>query len=409
VTISADRPATRRGWRTALQRPRYDSGIPVDTLGDATLTAIHPLLCLALVITCLISVHPLGGNGWGLVGLVLIGVNGLLMLTRTMPDAWFGDRGRLAVATMSALAAGFVWGFDPASWAEAFGFTLAVHAGIRFETRQATGIAALASVTAMVSVALRTDRADLPPWWFGAFIFLAVAVGMLRRSRRRALAAAHELVVQTRRAAAGEAKAQVLADRAELARDLHDVLAHSLSGVNMQLSMADALFEAGREDDGLGAVRRAQGMVVDGLAEARRAMSLLRTGTLDLEPTLAAMVTGEHEAFRSEGGPPHLDGAATRVAVRVAQEALTNARRHAAGAAVAMTLGTDPDAVRLVVENEAPTEHVASGESGSGLGLVGMRERATSVGADLVTGPVTEGAYAGGWRVALTLPLDESA
>jgi signal transduction histidine kinase len=343
------------------------------------------------------------------VGLVLIVVNAVLMLTRTMPDAWFGERGRLALAVASAITAGLGYGFDPSSWLVAFGYALAVHAGIRFETRVASAVAGLASVIAMATVLLRSDRADLPPWWLGGTIFLAVAMGMLRRSRHRALAAAHELVVQSRRAAASEAKAQVLAERAELARDLHDVLAHSLSGVNMQLSLASALFEAGRDPDGQEAVRRAQGMVVDGLAEARQAVAMLRTGAIELGPTLQAMVFGEHETVHLTGEPPRLAAPATQVVMRVAQESLTNARRHAPGAPVSLTLGTDDDGqVRLVVEN-GPAESPAEQTPGSGLGLVGMRERAASVGGDLEAGPVTSGAHAGGWRVLLVVPPGEES
>jgi signal transduction histidine kinase len=392
-----------------VRRERYDSGIPVDTDWDAMLTAIHPLITLALVILSLVTVHPLGWSGWGLVGLVLIVANGLLMVTRTLPDAWIGDRARLALAVAAALAAGLVWGFDSASWAESFGYTLAVHAGVRFEARVATTVAGLAAASAVATSLLRTDQAGQAPWWLGATILLAVAGGMLRRSRRRMFASAHELVVQSRRASASEAKAQMLADRAELARDLHDVLAHSLSGVNMQLSLATALFEAGRDADGQDAVHRAQGMVVGGLAEARRAVSMLRTGTLDLVPTLEAMVAGENERFLAASGLPSLDGTATHVVVRVAQEALTNARRHAAGAQVAMTLDEDGEGgLLLVVENAAPAAeppgHDVSSGAGSGLGLVGMRERAATIGATLEAGPLTHGAYAGGWRVAIAVP-----
>jgi signal transduction histidine kinase len=407
VTTPAPTSPAPRGWRRVVQRERHDSGIPVDTDWDAALTAVYPLITLALVILCLVTVHPLGWSGWGLVGVVLIAVNGLLMVTRTLPDALVDDRVRLALALAAAVAAGLLWGFDSASWAESFGYTLAVHAGTRFEARVATAVAGLSALTAVVTSVLRTDDSGQAPWWLGATILLAVAGGMLRRSRRRGLASAHELVVQSRRAAASETKAQVLADRTELARDLHDVLAHSLSGVNMQLSMANALFEAGRDDDGQDAVRRAQGMVVDGLAEARRAVSMLRTGALDLVPTLQAMVTGESESLRFDAGATGVDGPTTLVVVRVAQEALTNARRHAPGARVGVCLDADPGSVRLDIANAAPPVVVTAQGEGSGLGLVGMRERGASVGASLEAGPVTEGEYAGGWRVLLVVPRRE--
>ena len=91
------------------------------------------------------------------------------------------------------------------------------------------------------------------------------------------------------------------------------------------------------------------------------------------------------------------------VAYRTAQEALTNARRHAPGAPVDVHLDRQPESLTLTVRN-GPGRGPATASPGSGLGLVGMRERAAQIGATVTAGPITEGDQAGGWSVVLTLP-----
>jgi signal transduction histidine kinase len=379
--------------RLVPERPRHESGIPVDTDADALVFAVQPLFIVAVVILCVITMEPLGLHGWGLVGLVALVVNPPLMLTRSLPDRWVPLRVRFWIALVAAVTAGTIFGVDAASWAEAFGFALVVHAAVRFEPYVAAGLALLCAGTAAVVLLVRAGETGVPPWWVAGGLLLVAPFGMLRRSRRKQLATANELVVQTRKAAAGQA-------RAELARDLHDVLAHSLSGVNMQLSLADALLEAGRLEQGREAVASARTMVVDGLAEARRAVSVLREGALDLVPTLRAMVTGAGETCEVVGPEPALGDAETQAFVRVAQESLTNARRHAPGAPVRVRLSSGP-VTRLEVDNGPAA--LPRGDEGGGMGLVGMRERAAAIGATLSAGPVTSGRYAGGWSVVLEL------
>lgn len=365
---------------------------------DAMVTAIQPLIGLALIILSTITVDPLGRSGRGLLGVVLLAMCSAFMLSRAVPDSVIEDSARLAIAVVGAISSGMLFGFDPNSWGISFAITVAVHAGIRFESRVAVTLAAVISVTATVTIAV-FEPAHVP-WWIGMSAGLAVVVGLLRRNRAETLRAAHELIEQTQLAALFDARATVLAERARVARDIHDVLAHSLSGVNMQLSMADALFDAGQPDEGREAMRRAQAMVVTGLGEARRAVSTLRDDTIDLEPSLRAMLNGD-EHLVVVGEPATLDTARTQTLVRAAQEALTNARRHAPGAEVVLTLsypGAESEVV-LEVVNAAST--AAPSGDGGGFGLVGMQERAALVGGAVTAGPTPDG----GWQTRVSLPV----
>jgi signal transduction histidine kinase len=382
-----------------LQAQQRESGIPVLPEADAMVVAVQPLLGLAMIILSVVTVDPLGWSGRGLFGSCLLIANGALTLTRTLPDTLIGPRLRWAIALVWSVPAGLLFAFDPGSFAVSFAFMLAIHAGIRFPPVPAVVIGSIAGITAMTSMAIDGDTY----WWIGVFIIVSVTLGMLRRNRMQTLQAAHELVEQTRRTAASEAKAQALAERARIARDIHDVLAHSLSGVNMQLSMADALFEAGRDEQGRDAVRRAQHMVVEGLGEARRAVQALREDVVDAVSAIRAMLSADHEQLVVSGEPGQLDVTRSQTLLRTAQEALTNARRHAPGAPVLVTLRFAADQVRLEVTNGGvdapPTSH------GSGMGLIGMRERAALIGATVTAGPVTHGEFAGGWQVQLVMPV----
>lgn len=368
------------------------------------LTLAQPLVALAISVAAVLTVRPLGWTGWPLVGGVLLAATIALTFVRSAPDRVLPPRSRLPSAAVGAVLAALLFGYDPGSMSQGFVCFMAVHSGVRFEPAVAAALAAVEGVIAGGILLIRGEP-DGVPWWLAIALAGTVVFGMLRRTRLRTLQATRDLVEQTRRAAAADLRAQQLSDRAELARDLHDVLAHSLSGVNMQLSMADALLDAGRTDEGRTAVQRARGMVVDGLTEARRAVQALRADTLELVPTLRAMIAADtaDEQLTVTGAGTRVSPQQVPQVVRIAQEALTNARRHAPGAAVRMVLDRQPNRLRLTVIN-GPARRDLDAGSGSGFGLVGMRERAGSIGARVTAEPVLTGEYAGGWLVVLDVP-----
>ena len=291
--------------------------------------------------------------------------------------------------------------------APAFAYFLAGHAGYRLPFRPALAVAALVGGLSAVGLRIAEARGlEGWPWLLGLTVGLPVFIGMANRSRDLATSSAIEAARSAQRAAEAEARAQALAERARVSRDVHDVLAHSLSGVSMQLELSEMLLDGGDEPRAREAIGRAHSMVREGLAEARRAVSALRAEALPLGETLRAQFRGSGEVH-VVGVPVALSVETTQTLIRAAQEALTNARRHSVGATVTVRLVYRPAEVVLQVDN-GPASRPERESAGSGMGLLGMRERAALLGGRVDVGPVVDGPLAGGWRVTMTLPTDAS-
>jgi signal transduction histidine kinase len=228
-------------------------------------------------------------------------------------------------------------------------------------------------------------------------MLLLVLVGLNRRQYEVQALQAEALLEQTRVAQAEHARAAALDERTRIARELHDVLAHSLGALGVQLELAEALLAERSDVDGaLKSVRRSRRLAADGLVEARNAVTALRRDVLPLADALAATAAAharDHRvtvAFDADGEPGPLPSAVVVALVGIAREALTNAGKHAPGEDVRMRLTYAPGAVRLEVRN-ALGEFTRTGE---GFGLAGMRERLALAGGTLTSGPED-----GHWRV----------
>ncbi|GAA4177832.1 sensor histidine kinase [Gryllotalpicola koreensis] len=214
-------------------------------------------------------------------------------------------------------------------------------------------------------------------------------IGVSRRQARTATRRNRELLEQQRAAHEQEARASALAARQAAARDIHDVLAHSLGGLVIQLDAAEALLESGRTADAQAKVEQARALAADGLADARRAVAALRSpddsrASEQTEADLAGAAERLLRAHRELGGAVEarieLDGA-PRLAASVAtaferalQESLSNARRHAPGEPVSVELTTADGRLALIVSNRlAPGRGHST--AGGGHGLTGMVER----------------------------------
>ncbi|MDE3132765.1 MAG: sensor histidine kinase [Acidobacteriota bacterium] len=249
-----------------------------------------------------------------------------------------------------------------------------------------------------------------------ALIVLAYALGFaavtlggynIRQTRMR-LEQTELLLAQTQRSHEEQLRSARLEESARIARDIHDVLAHTLAGLVIQLEATDALLAQGSDPAAIRArVQRAQALAREGLQEARRAVGALRGETAaPASPALAIrelVEQYEHLIELAISGDEHrLLGEAGEAVLRVIQEALTNVRKHASGAEVAVTVTISAEAVDATVENRVlvPVAHPALADAGGGYGLRGMRERAAQLGGTLAAGPTDAG-----WRVALHLPL----
>jgi signal transduction histidine kinase len=277
-------------------------------------------------------------------------------------------------------------------------------AGLKISSRRAAvGIAAVGAVTAAAAAWLVGYLAPAPgqwPWWMGLTVALPVYIGLSRRDHTEAVFNAHRAAREAQRAAKSEAREAALEERGRIAREIHDVLGHSLSGVALQLEMAEALRERGREEEATAAVHRARALAVDSISETRRAVHALREDVLPLPEALRQIAESSAAGFEVTGIPEPLRAEVGHTVVRVAQEALTNATKHAPGAARAMRLSFADDRIMLTVANGTATA-VPRAElaDGTGMGLVGMRERVALLGGTLRAGPHDEG-----WTVELGIP-----
>jgi signal transduction histidine kinase len=213
---------------------------------------------------------------------------------------------------------------------------------------------------------------------------------------------------------AAEARAAADAERGRLAREMHDVLAHSLSALALQLESTRLLArDRGVDEDLARALDQAHHLAAGGLQEARRAIAAARGEELPGPDRIGALAeafteqSGLPVAVEVRGEPRALAPDARLALYRTAQEALTNVRRHAAAERIEIELAYLPQRTVLVVEDHAGAgtpPPVALGRAGNGYGLTGMRERAELLGGELLAAPTRDG-----FRVELRLPVFASA
>ncbi|MEV0261663.1 histidine kinase [Streptomyces sp. NPDC050617] len=239
-----------------------------------------------------------------------------------------------------------------------------------------------------------------------------VALGLLTRTRRELAARLAELTRSRAREDRLLADQVVATERARLAREMHDVVAHQVSLISLQAGAVQISTADPTAHDGARTIRE---LCVRTLDELRHLVGILRAAGGDAEelapqPRLADLprlievsaldVAYEHgeEDEGDEGGTApaaRYPEAVQRAAFRTVQEALTNVRKHAPGARVRVRVG-EPDGARLLVEirnGPADAKLPAPGLPGGGHGLVGLRERAQSLGGTLEAHPTDEGGF----------------
>ncbi|OZB82767.1 MAG: hypothetical protein B7X41_15875, partial [Microbacterium sp. 14-71-5] len=227
-------------------------------------------------------------------------------------------------------------------------------------------------------------------------LVLAVVAGFGRRAQR-------VLLAERERASAEALRAQAAAHRIAIARDLHDVLAHSLGGLVVQLDAVEALLDAGDTERAAARVAAARGLAVKGLGEAREAVRALRepepaTGSDTADPVapsavearIRTLIAPEQGVGLDVAGVAHpVSGALAEALIRAVQEGLSNARKHAPGAAVLVGLVWHPDRVECTIENPVPATPAQDrglAATGGGFGLRGVRERFAVLGGTVQAG-----------------------
>ncbi|EPJ42072.1 hypothetical protein STAFG_0884 [Streptomyces afghaniensis 772] len=377
-----------------------------------------------------------------LVAVVFTGIAVLLRLSQPLPDGagpraavmallggaclpllWRRSRpGLVLVATAACYLAGEL--LDPAGDNAQSAF-LACYSVARHTPAPRSLIAPVALTTALVAPEAAGGRLNVfssadtaIPLGLADYLVaaaLAAAVWLLGASRRRLYADAarlRDLAERLRAEQRVSARRAVAAERARIARDLHDLVAHHVSAIALQAHAVTVVLpeDTRAAGKGVAAISQAADTALD---EMRGLVRLLADPTPESgagplpQPSLRHLerLTGESEAagcpvtLTVTGPVAELPPAVQVSAYRVVQEALSNVRKHAGAVPVRVGLACRDGRLTVTVENAAPTPNRCP-MPGSGLGLIGMRERTGLFGGTLRAEPAPDG----GWRVEATFP-----
>jgi signal transduction histidine kinase len=232
--------------------------------------------------------------------------------------------------------------------------------------------------------------------WVAAVVAVSELVGLRREQWAR-----------ERAERAQAARRRTDEERLRIARELHDVLAHSISVINVQAGVGLALLDSDPEQART-ALTTIKSASKEALGEVRQVLDTLRTPGdaprtpapgLDRLPELVAQAADAGLTVEVEGAAPRLPPGADLAAFRIVQEALTNVVRHSGSRRARVRLDPARGVLRLLIDDDGPATGTDAG--GSGNGLVGMRERAAALGGTIEAGRRPDG----GFRVLAVLPL----
>lgn len=373
---------------------------------DVTLAVVTVLISFPGV-TVSVDSAPVGSPRWA--GYLLTGIAcAALFWVRRHPAAATA----VTVACAAALAArGYTLSpllLSPAMIALAF-MALRTSQKITFAATAAAIVALLC--TALIA---RPPREPLTMEVIGtiAWLLLSVTLGRASRLRLAYLAAAHARAEYAEKTREEEARRRVADERMRIARELHDVIAHHLALANAQAGTVRYLLDT-EPAQARAMAGDLGGTIVSALQELKATVGLLRQADdpdSPLEPAPGlAQLPGLAGSFRSaglavtiatDGEPRPLSPGTDLAAYRIIQEALTNVTRHAAASQARVRLAYTGDRLAITITNDNGISP-PSAEAGPGYGLIGMRERAWSVGGRLHAGHRP----AGGFEVVTELPL----
>jgi signal transduction histidine kinase len=244
--------------------------------------------------------------------------------------------------------------------------------------------------------------------WFGGWLVASLVLGEVTRSRRAYVQAVEERALAAERGREEEARRRASEERIRIARELHDILGHRISLINVQA--AAALHVVDRDPaqarTALVAIKQASH---EALGEVRATLGILRQldereplapspGLAELDDVIAqTSAAGLDVQLAVRGEARNLPNGVDLAAFRIIQESLTNVVRHARATQARIAIAYRPADVQIEVTDDG---QASTAGDGSGSGLVGMRERATALGGDFEAGPRP----GGGYRVRATLP-----
>ncbi|MFI7323255.1 sensor histidine kinase [Streptomyces rubiginosohelvolus] len=385
---------------------------------DAVVLAVSGLLGGLLL--WLLGLHTQGGHPFSAPWVTLVPLTAMAtaeLLRRNAPGT------ALTVGTLALVADQFTRG----SLATILMFTDVMYAAVLYGTPAAARRLPVATLLVTVASTIgflawfRKPEALLIGLVIGLVSFIPALTGVSVRSHRTAADAARLAAAQTARLAEMDRTQAVIAERARMARELHDMVAGHLSAVAIHSTAALSIDEPETSRNALKVIRENS---VEGLAEMRRLIGLLREGGQDdtpaAAPALAALDTliEQTNANGASGGlvctledtrNPGADVLPTPVelaAYRIVQESLTNALKHAAPGRVVVRLGRAGELLTVEVTSVFGSR-TGPTAPGSGAGLVGMRERVALLGGTFGAGAEPGGDGVKIWRVRAELPVRE--
>jgi signal transduction histidine kinase len=374
------------------------------------LNGVRVLVLAVVLVTVPLAKPRLGVGAHGTAIAVALGISGVSLAVWLLAR----DRQRVVITAMTVmgLAGGVLAGLSPLSTAIAVGCMVTAAGGVRLDTETSLAITA-GTVAAFLAAGLATGAPigtllGYPLTFVGLWAF-----GLTRHAYLLRAEQAEHMLAESRRAREAETQAAALAERARISREIHDVLAHSLAAVSVNLEAAEGLLSAlpsGSPElaKALECIDRAETFTREGLVDARRAILALRDDAAPamLSDQLAALADryradGDVVGFSAVGEPRPVAAEAVLAAYRTAQEALTNARKHVPGQPIRLSLGFSAADVTVEVVNPLPAGSAGGplSATGAGYGLTGLRERAALSGGTLTAGPAD-----GEWRVCLRIP-----
>ena len=362
------------------------------------------LWVVAIVILVAVTSRPEIGLSGRRLGLTIALVVFVIEMLRWPVLRWGGVAVRVGELMVMGASAVAIVVLQPNGASELPGSAVVFTAGVALSPEFAVpvGVAVTAGVTAALGVAGATG-AELAE----AALLCAVlgVTGMLLRRYRLGQEATELLLARLENARDDQARAAAAEERASIARELHDVLAHSLSGLSIQLEVVRKLAHAADAPAELRtAIDGAADLAKQGLSEARDAVSALRRDDrlgVDQLPELVAHFGRDFNlavAYSVAGTPRPVAPDLGLALYRVAGEALTNVARHAEGAGARVELCYEETRIRLTVTDSGGSRSALADE-GSGWGLAGLRERIKRLGGDLTAGPSGTG-----WSVVASVP-----
>lgn len=293
-----------------------------------------------------------------------------------------------------------------------------------FTERRTTRVYGITTLVAVIVAAAFSDSMDHislllrtlgPLFW----LLLPLAAGNMTRLRRAYLAAVQARAEHAERTREEEARLRVTEERMRIARELHDVVAHHMALANAQAGTAAHLALTSPEQTKV-ILTDLTGTTSSALRELKATLGLLRqngdpdSAPLDPSPGLARLPelvsacasAGLKVTVSTEGEPQRLSPGVDLTAYRIVQEALTNVTKHASTQAAQVRFAYVGTRLMITVSNDGPVargggESAAEDAQSRGFGLMGMRERARSIGGELCAGHRPEG----GFEVATALPL----